>query len=406
MWELGGCQVSVDKRLIVSLGVSFVLVSINNTIFWTIFRVFIYSIGGSFTEVALVSALQNLFSILLSPLWGALSDELRRRKPFIVFGSASIALFTPLFTIAKDVFEYLIIFTAASFFSSMIYPAINAYLSEVVESEYRGRSLGYFLGFNAIGWTLGGFLSGYIAEYLGMGNVFIFAGIIGIAGAILAQIFIREVSYETRGERNIVRKAWSRVISMLHIRRSPDLNTLLAVIMLYGIGSGIFFTIFQIKFFESVGRSFLLYGLVSGLSGLGSIVAPPLYGYLADKIGKKTVFQATLICYTAYFIILGLVWNPAILAILWLLPLWPGVRISSIAIAADISEEESMGEYQGFVSSSSAISRTIGALLGGIIADLFNARTSLYIMDYILIGSSIGPLSAALAINKLKIEKR
>jgi len=363
--------------------------------------VFIYAIGGTFTEVALVSALQNIFSILLSPFWGALSDEIGKRKPFIVLGSASIALFTPFFIIADDVIEYLVIFLFASVFSSMVYPSINAYLSEIVESKYRGRTLGYFFGFNAIGWTLGGFLSGFIAEYLGMNNVFFFAGLVGLTGALFAQLFVEESRREEIERKGAIKKAWRRVINTLRVQRNPDLNILLLVIMLYGVGSGIFFTIFQIKFFESVKRSFMLYGIVSGLSGLGSIIAPPFYGYLADKIGKKIVFQATLICYTVYFIVLGLIWDPIILAVLWLLPLWPGVRISSIAIAADISGDRTMGEYQGFVNSSSAVSRAVGALLGGIIADLFNARTNLYVIDYILISAAIGPLMAAIAISKL-----
>jgi len=367
--------------------------------------VFIYAIGGSFVEVALVSALQNLFSIFLSPFWGALSDEIGKRKPFIVFGSASIAIFTPFFVLAKNVSEYLIIFAFASIFNSMVYPNINAYITEIVESEYRGKTLGYFFGFNAIGWTLGGLLSGVIAETLGMNYVFIFAGIIGITGSIFTHIFIEEKELNIAEKKAAIRKAWKRVIRTIHIERNPDLNILLIVIMLFGAGSGIFFTIFQVKFFESVGRSYVVYGIVSALSGIGSIIAPPAYGYLTDKISKKIVFQATLLSYAAYFVVLGIIWDPVILAILWFLPLWPGVRISSIAIAADISEEGTIGEYQGFVDSSSAVSRTIGAIFGGIIADLFNARTNLYIIDYILVAASIGPLLGAIILNKLKIRK-
>jgi len=396
---------TIGRRLIVLLGVSFILISINGTIFWTIFRVFIYAIGGSFVEVALVSALQNLFSIFLSPFWGALSDEIGKRKPFIVFGSASIAIFTPFFVLAKNVSEYLIIFAFASIFNSMVYPNINAYITEIVESEYRGKTLGYFFGFNAIGWTLGGLLSGVIAETLGVNYVFIFAGIIGITGSIFTHIFIEEKELNIAEKKAAIKKAWKRVIRTIHIERNPDLNILLIVIMLFGAGSGIFFTIFQVKFFESVGRSYVVYGIVSALSGIGSIIAPPAYGYLTDKISKKIVFQATLLSYAAYFVVLGIIWDPVILAILWFLPLWPGVRISSIAIAADISEEGTIGEYQGFVDSSSAVSRTIGAIFGGIIADLFNARTNLYIIDYILVAASIGPLLGAIILNKLKIRK-
>ena len=152
-------------------------------------------------------------------------------------------------------------------------------------------------------------------------------------------------------------------------------------------------------------RSYLIYGVVSALSGVGSIIAPPVYGYLADKIGKKEVFQATLIAYTLYFITMGLTWNPLILAILWFLPLWPGVRISSIALATELAREDAVGEYQGFVESSSALARAIGALIGGIIADILGARKNIFLIDYILIGSAIGPFLATLLINKLRLRR-
>ncbi|MGQ4894405.1 MAG: hypothetical protein ACP6IQ_07290 [Candidatus Njordarchaeia archaeon] len=57
-----------------------------------------------------------------------------------------------------------------------------------------------------------------------------------------------------------------------------------------------------------------------------------------------------------YFVILGIAWDPLILGILWAIPLWPSVRMSSLALVADISKGKTIGEYQSFVNSSSAIS--------------------------------------------------
>ena len=107
-------------------------------------------------------------------------------------------------------------------------------------------------------------------------------------------------------------------------------------------------------------------------------------------------------CYSMYFVILGIAWDPLILGILWAIPLWPSVRMSSLALVADISKGKTIGEYQSFVNSSSAISRLIGALTGGMIADLYNARLNLNIIDMILIFSAIGPLLGSIATSKIK----
>jgi len=399
-----GFVLNRSAEIAIRVGIPFILVDINAAIFWTIFRVFIYDIGGSFTQIALISLIEGLFTIFLSPFWGTLSDLIGRRKPFIIIGSLSLAIFSPLFVIARSVVQYLIIFTAASFFSSMVYPCLNATLTEATEEAERGKTLGYFFGLNAIGWTLGSFLSGYLADVWGIAYVFISAGLVGGVGAFVALFFMQE-----SGGKSItavsMRDAFQRVLGSFVVERNPSLFVLMGTIILYGLGSGVFSTLFQIKFFESVKRSYLIYGIVSALSGLGSIIAPPIYGYFADKVGKKEVFQATLLAYTMYFIVMGLTWDPLILAILWFLPLWPGVRISSIALATELARKDEVGQYQGFVESSSALAGAIGAIIGGLIADYLNARENLYILDYILMGSAIGPFLATILVSALKISK-
>lgn len=389
------------RRTIILLGFSFILVSINGTIFWTIFRVFIYDIGGSFLEVALISAIQNIFSVFLAPFWGSLGDELNRRKPFIVIGSLSVAFFTTLFIQAKKVIEYLIIFTLASLFYSMVNPNLNALISLPIEKEKRGKALGYFFGINAIGWTLGGVLSGLLAETYGMNYVFILSAIVGLLGGLTVLLFLHE-DKSLICFRSVLKDTWRKVIDVFRIQKEKNFNILLLSIILHGTGGGIFFTLFQIKFFEAVSRNYAIYGIVSGLSGIGSIIAPPLYGSLTDKIGRKLVMQATLFIYSIYFIILGIFWDPVILTILWFLPLWPGVRISSIALAADIAGEEKVGRYQGLLESMNALARIFGALIGGLFADVYGARMSLGVIDNILMLASIGPFIAGIVISKIK----
>jgi len=396
-----------SRRIIFILGLSFVLVSVTNGLFWTVFRVFIYDIGGTFTEVALVSAVQNLSTIILSPFWGALSDEIGRRKPFIVFGSLSTVFFVPFFIAVNTIVEYLIVFAFASISLSIITPTVTAYLSDISEKEYRGRAMGYFFIFSSAGWTIGGLISGFIAEIYGMDFVFVFSGVIGVIGALFMQIFIREERSRSSADlKTSIEAAWTRVGSTLKgaftIGKERQLGILLLVILSFGFGSGIFFTLLQIKIFESLSRNYALYGIFNGASGLMSILAPPIYGYFADRFDRRKVLQYTLICYSMYFVILGIVWDPLILGILWAIPLWPGVRISSLALAADISKDKTIGEYQGFVNSSSAISQLIGALIGGIIADLYNARVNFSIIDIILIFSAIGPLFGSIITSKIK----
>ncbi len=383
------------------LGFSFILVSINGAIFWTIFRVFIYDIGGSFLEVAMISAIQNIFSVFLAPFWGSLGDELNWRKPFIVIGSISVAFFTTLFLSASKVTDYLVIFIFASLFYSMVNPNLNALISLSVEKESRGKALGYFFGINAIGWTLGGILSGLLAEAYGMNYVFILSAIVGLLGGLTILFFLHEEKAPFHLS-NVIRDAWRKVIDVFRVQRERNFNILLLAVILHGTGGGIFFTLFQIKFFEAVNRNYAIYGIVSGLSGIGSIIAPPIYGTLTDKIGRKLVMQATLMIYSIYFIVLGVFWDPVILTILWFLPLWPGVRISSIALAADIAGEEKMGKYQGLLESVNALARIIGALLGGFLADLFTARLDFSVIDHILMLASIGPFLATISISRIK----
>jgi len=384
------------------LGISFILINIAGTIYWTIFRVFIYVIGGSFTEVALVSIIQSFSSILLSPFWGSLGDITKKRKNYIILGSLSLSLSTILFIISNNVIEYLLVFLFSSTLTSMIYPNLNALISTLSEKETRGKSLGYFYGIGAIGWTIGGLLSGYIADTYGMNFVFALSGIVGIMGALIIFLFLEEEKREVK-EKNVFRKAWQEVINTFKVERKPVFNIFLLAMAFHSIGVGIFFTLFQIKFFISVGESYTLYGLVSGLSGIGSIIAPPLYGSLSDRFGRKNILMMTILAYSLYFIILGIIWDPIILTILWFLPLWPGIRISSIAFVSEIAEEKEAGKYQGFLEAITAISRSTGALLGGVIADMLGANVGIHILDYILMSASIASF-ISFVILKVKVK--
>ena len=393
----------IPRKAIAFLAVSYILINTNMSFFWSLFRVFVFKEGASFTEIALISVINSLSSIILSPLFGALSDELGKRKIFLVLSSILIAALSPIYALLHSPIEFIVLYAISTIAMSMMTPVLNAILSEISSTETRGRTIGAFYGIASISWVFSGVIGGYLLETLGHGFTFVFIGILCLIGGLLLSYFYKEHNKSSTQFKIAIKRALEKQkksLGFIHV--NPKLRIIILSVLFHGAGTGIAFTLFTIKLFIAVKESFVVYGIISGLSGILSIFAPVIYGYLGDKYGKKHVMIATLFAYSAYFIMIGKIWDPFLLTILWAIPLWPGIRISTVALVADISKEEEFGYSQGQIVSAMALARAIGALLGGITADMMSARTNLQALDFIIMMTSIAPFVAAIILTKLK----
>ncbi len=114
---------------------------------------------------------------------------------------------------------------------------------------------------------------------------------------------------------------------------------------------------------------------------LTSTLAIPVFGRLADQIGRRTVFLAGLIEFIAASVLCGL--SPNMLSFVLfrgLQGLGGGILVSNaFALAGEISRPERRGAYMGMIGAMFGISGLLGPSVGGLLADGPGWRWAFYI---------------------------
>ncbi len=102
-------------------------------------------LGADEVEMGLMTAVQNVFSTGLSPIWGKISDQ-KGRRLFLLIGSftATVSAFTLVF--ARNPNDVLISIAINSIGLSMLIPAWQGAIADYTEGQDRGSFIGKIVG--------------------------------------------------------------------------------------------------------------------------------------------------------------------------------------------------------------------------------------------------------------------
>lgn len=379
------------------IAISSLLYNMGQGAVWTFIRTQIYDLQGSFLEIMLISSIPSLFGFLFSGLWGRLSDIKFSKKSLIIFGYMSTSIIT-LFLIFSDTpIQLILIYTILAFFGVSYAPALNALISST-KGGRQGTRVGWYTTIFSIGSTMGSIFGGYLAYNYGYDVVYIFSSLVGVIGALFMFKYCGEEVVTNSlggGIRDLMRS-----LSMVSVEES--MRYLVVAYSIQTFAGATFYNLYTIIYYELLERNTFLYGLFNGIAGLGSILAPRLYGGAIDKFDGKRVYVITSLIYTPYFMALTYFRNIYIVTFLWFLPLWPGVYLPALATATRISGEERSGTYQGILNTYASMSRVLGPLIGGIIADYLGARRDIDALNIFLYIISILPSLSAFMMRRVK----
>ena len=117
--------------------------------------------------------------------------------------------------------------------------------------------------------------------------------------------------------------------------------------------------------------------LASLAFALVSIISMLPLGMLGDKVGRKGLLTSMLALWTVVFVLMGLVRNVTQALILSGLAGIPFAAIRGVGYAymLDLIPEERTAEFVGLNYLSQTLSLVFGALVGGLLIDLFGYRS-------------------------------
>lgn len=332
----------------------------------------------------------TILLLITSPFWGAWSDKLGKRMPFIArmtfalifFGGLLAFVATSSFPKALKVTIALIIFFFLQYFYQTSRIFYDALLSKLSTPKTRGKISGIGDAFDEIGWIIGPaillpFASGKITLIgePGRAQVFLPAVFLLVIFALPMIFWFREPKTRRRKEKidfNAVYKKTLRGLKDL-IGKEKNVTLFLVAFMLVSdamltasLYFGIFFDqIYKISDFQKV--------LILTLMQIFAIPGTFFIGSISDRYGAKRML--IIIC-IPLIIGISLVALSSSLWVLYLFSLLGGVGMGAFsatarALLVKISPALQLGEYFGFFAVFERFASILGPLVWGAVTLIF-----------------------------------
>ncbi|MCA8973101.1 MAG: MFS transporter [Planctomycetes bacterium] len=103
---------------------------------------FLDDLGGSAVQLGVLVGISELIVAALRLLSGALSDRMRRRKPWVVGGYALSSLVRPLFALVQTPWQAIAVRSGDRIGKGLRSPPRDALIAGVVDPRHRGRAFG------------------------------------------------------------------------------------------------------------------------------------------------------------------------------------------------------------------------------------------------------------------------
>jgi len=268
----------------------------------------------------------------------------------------------------------------------------GAFIAAVTTSmtrEYTGRATGIFLSFDAIGWTIGSFVSGFLVDMFGLGIIFFMSFILMSFGAMIFFVGYVEESSGRHIDFSAIKKAFRDAWVFRVKGKDKLLVYLYGIVALLNLGASLYFLAFIIKFYIIV-ETKTMYGIITGIAGIFGMVTPYLVSRISDSIKKEWLLVYPLAIRIVFMFYLSIYWDKLISIIFWVMPLWGIINLALISLTTDYAIEGYESEAQAIRNTIGYVSSSIGNLIGGLIAIRVNLSENIMAMSKILIiGSSI-----------------
>ena len=363
-------------------------------------QIYAYDLGASYLEISLLSALFSLAVGFTQPIWGILSDILRKRKAFItVNGLLSIPVY--LLLAYPDVWAIILLRIVWAVLISGIPVITLVIVTSVVSKERTGSWTGGFYTLNSLGFSMGMFTQGYLYDNYGpLITLIVYAVGFFISIAIFLKIVNdRNVGISTsnlskyKQDENSLKVAAKAFASRFKaLSKGGAVSVSLMLVFLLILGHSIMIGLLSIYMIES-GIPNTYIGFVFSLLSLTGVFVSTPFGFVSDKLGRKTVLTLGAIMFALsagilyYFV-------PVLLTFIVAISIdgagYAAITSAGPAYLSDITSTEERGEVIGLFNSSLSIGWGIGPLLSGIIATLFGEIKSTFLTSAII--STIGTI--------------
>ncbi len=350
-----------------------------------------------FILLGILTAIYPMAMFFTSPILGTLSDKYGRR-PILLLSilGTSIGYFLFAFAVLTKNLPVLFFSRLVDGLTGGNISTVQASIADQVDTEHRTKAFGLMGATFGIGFILGPFLGGKLADpqilpWFDASVPFLFAGILALVNFLSIYFFFSETNKHTENSRKI--DVFGSVKNLFKIHRlNHEIRYLMIVTLLFNAGFAFFFSFFNVyltdKFNFSVGQMGDFFGYIGIWSIFTQLV---VVRWMANKFNQVSVVRVALPA-IAFVMFLYLLPNEA----WWLLVIAPffsipnGIQMANFgALVSKRALATQRGETLGINASFSSLGQALPPLFAGFLAVVFGPSAPLMIAGFFVLASAI-----------------
>ncbi len=323
--------------------------------------------------VGLIEGIAEATASITKFLFGAYSDYIQKRKPFVV-GGYSLAAFSKLLIGLAYAWPFVLFARFVDRLGKgMRTAARDSLLLDNATSMNKGFIFGFHRAFDSLGAVIGPLLALLFLTLLkeNIRLTFLIAFIPAFVAVCLLVFFVQETK-KPQTEKKLFFKdfRWRQVDTRLQV--------FLFISFLFSVGNSS--DAFLLLYAKNIGFTTTLVVLVYVLYNISqTLFATPL-GNLSDRIGAKKVFSLGLVVFAIVYFLFGLTHTARFLWFLF--PIY-GIYIAatdgvSKAYISEFIKKEASGTYFGAYYTLTAVGTFLASLIGGILWSSINPSATFF----------------------------
>lgn len=362
-------------------------------------------LGRQSTPFAVSMALAAFFlgMLICAPIWGAISDVLRKEKIVMVAaGFLATIVLVPLL-VSRGVIISIVV---RGFYGAAITgftPIMISLMSESGGDQSRGKAIGFFNSSRSSGIAAGRFTGGFLVGFLAPGSVYL----VLVLASLVSTILVFLVKDPHQQQTSTI--CWSDVLKDIKERllihrwdegflKQGGLNWLYTAVSLRHMTVKGILSLLPVYVTLELGISEPLMGVLLSINPVVQICCMHLSGWLADRIGRKPLLIFGTIASGLFALVTSLASFVAAMsmriALIALSNAVLAVAFSALSTGAssfigDVSSFETESQLQGVRSMSVGLGGVLGPILVGGLASVFDYQLSFMIGSILSFGATV-----------------
>lgn len=336
--------------------------------------IYVYELGGSPIDVALVFSVFAAIMVVSQLLWGVFSDFIGKRKILIVAGMFGLLPIYVMMGFQKEILPLILLRGSTAILKGAVVPCTWAIVSDL-SSERIGRNMGILSSAELAGFAIGPALGGIVADNYGFQNLWFIIGAICFLGGLIFLVLGKESANPVRRTDGIPLLNTMRNKETISKVLSVSVATAFVLLGFSFLGPNL-----NVYLAREFGYSKTFIGAVIFLGTGIATLLQPLSGYFSDKYGRRIVMivSASSLILGNLVLLLGGEAQYVILCFI-LINYYNSFNMVASAYIGNVVNPQERSGALGILNSVGSLARAVASMAGGFVIAAADVPTALKI---------------------------